>query len=166
MASNLFIDGTSLLSHEGTTQGDLLAMPMYAISLVPVIQHLRGIAKQVWYADDAAAGGNLHQLKKWWNELNTFGGSFGYNVNAAKSWLVVKEGLLERAQHLFAGTGIQITTAGHPYLGAALGSTSITTTYTQQHVSEWIEEIPHLSLYAETQPHASHSAFIHSFASK
>jgi len=57
MASTLFIDGTSLLSWEGTTQGDPLAMPMYAINLIPVIQHLKGIAKQVWYADDAAAGG-------------------------------------------------------------------------------------------------------------
>ena len=47
MASNLFIDGTSLLSCEGTTQGDPLAMPMYAISLIKVIQNLRGIAKQV-----------------------------------------------------------------------------------------------------------------------
>ena len=63
LASNLFIDGTSLLSQEGTTQGDPLAMPMYAISLVPEIQHLRGTAKQLWYADDAAVGGYLCQLK-------------------------------------------------------------------------------------------------------
>jgi len=59
MGSTLFIDGTSLLSREGITQVDPLAMPMYAISLIPIIQHLKGIAKQVWYADDAAARGRL-----------------------------------------------------------------------------------------------------------
>jgi len=56
IASNLFIDGTYVLSRESTTQGDPLAMPMYAISLLPVTQRLRSIAKQVWYTDDAAAG--------------------------------------------------------------------------------------------------------------
>ena len=54
-ALNLFIDGTSILFHESTMQGDPLAKPMYAISLILVIQHLRSIAKQVWYADHAAA---------------------------------------------------------------------------------------------------------------
>ena len=28
-----------------------------------------GIARQVWYADDAAAGGSLLQLRDWWSEL-------------------------------------------------------------------------------------------------
>ena len=85
MISNLFIDRTSLLSREGTTQGDPLAMLMYAINLVPVIQHLRETAKQVWYAyDAAAAGGYLCQLKNWWDELCSFGHPFGYNVNATK----------------------------------------------------------------------------------
>ena len=115
MASNLFIDGTSLLSREGTTQGDPLVMPMHAISLIPVIQHLRGIAKQVWHADDAAAGGRLCQLKNWWDKLCSVDHPFGYNVNATKSWLVVKEGSLQPARRIFAGTGVQITSVGRPY---------------------------------------------------
>ena len=62
---------------------------MYAISLIPVIQCLQGIAKQVWYVDAAAAGGRLSELKRWWNELHSIGRPFEYNVNASKSWLVV-----------------------------------------------------------------------------
>ena len=166
MASNLFIDGTSLLSREGTTQGDPLAMPMYAISLIPVIQHLRGMAKQVWYADDAAAGGRICQLKNWWDKLCSVGRPFGYNVNATKSWLVVKEGSLQSAWRVFAGTGVQITSVGRPYLGAALGSISFINDYTQQRVSEWIAGVSHLSSFANTQPHASYSAFTHGYVSK
>ena len=79
-----------------------------------------GIARQVWYADDAAAGGNLLQLRDWWSELLSFGHHFGYHVNAAKTWLVVTEECLVSAQRNFAGSGIQITSTGWPYLGAAL----------------------------------------------
>ena len=54
------IDKFSLSSEEGTTQGDPLAMPMYALAVVPLICQLKvkvPDASQVWYADDAAAAG-------------------------------------------------------------------------------------------------------------
>ena len=107
-----------MLSQEGTTQGDPLAMPMYAIGIIPVIQQLKGLARQVWYADDAAAGGSLLQLKDWWSELLSLGHHFGYHVNAAKTWLVVKQEHLVHAQRIFNGTGIQITSAGRVHLSA------------------------------------------------
>ena len=55
-SSSLFIDGERILSEEGTTQGDPLAMAMYALSTVPLINRLEGLAAQMWFADDAAAG--------------------------------------------------------------------------------------------------------------
>ena len=164
--SHLFIDGTSLLSREGTTQGDPLAMPMYAISVVPVIRQLMGMARQVWYADDAAAGGSLLQLKDWWSGLLSFSRHFGYHVNAAKTWLVVKEEYLASAQRIFDGSGIQITSAGRPYLGAAIDSQDYIRDYTRDHVSQWAHGLSQLSLIAATQPHAAYTVLTHGFSSK
>ena len=157
-ASHLFIDGTSLLSREGTTKGDPLPMPMYAISVVPVIRQLISITKQVWYA---AAGGSLLQLKDWWSGLLSFGRHFGYHVNAVKTWLVVKEEYLSSAQRIFDGSGIQITSAGRPYLGAAIGSQDYIRNYTQDHVSQWAQGLSQLSLIAATQPHAAYAVLTH-----
>ena len=165
-ASHLFIDGSSLLSQEGTTQGDPLAMPMYAISITPVIRQLMGLTRQVWYADDAAAGGGLLHLRDWWSGLLSFGRHFGYHVNAAKTWLVVKQGYLAQARHIFDGTGIQITSAGRPYLGAPLGSWDFIADYTQDHVSQWVQGLFHLSSFAATQPHAAFAVLVHGFLSK
>ena len=66
-------------------------MPMYAVSLVPLIQSLSGIVHQVWYTDDAAACGSLSHLKKWWSSLCSSGRPYGYNGNALKTWLLVKD---------------------------------------------------------------------------
>jgi len=88
----LFIDGRQLLSTEGTTQGDPLAMVMYAINVLPLINALRECdVNQTWFADDATAGGSLNDLSGWWSRLVTLGPAYGYFVNAFKTWLIVKE---------------------------------------------------------------------------
>ena len=62
----LFIDGETILSQEGTTQGDPLAMAMYAVAVTPLIHRLKEEnTQQVWYVDDATAGGKLTHIRKW-----------------------------------------------------------------------------------------------------
>ena len=61
--SYLYVSGSKIESKEGTTQGDPLAMPIYALAVMPIILRLANSASiqqetmQVWYADDAGAGG-------------------------------------------------------------------------------------------------------------
>ena len=84
----LFIDGDHILSQEGTTQGDPLAMAMYAIGTLPLICKLHGDVTQVWYADDASAGGKTSDLRVWWDSLVSYGSHFGYNpTHARHGWL-------------------------------------------------------------------------------
>ena len=103
--SKLYIDGSYLLSQEGTTQGDRLAMPMYALGVVPLIQQLAHMnVSQIWYADDASAGGDLRGLRCWWHKLVPTMAVF---PNPIKTCLIVKLSLLRRAKTLFRGTGIR-----------------------------------------------------------
>ena len=75
--SQLFMDGDILLSQEGTTQGDPLAMSMYALATIPLIRKLTSNSMQAWYADDAAAVGKVTDLRDWWDQLAKEGPDFG-----------------------------------------------------------------------------------------
>ena len=88
--SRLFISGEGeIFSQEGTTQGDPLAMPWYAINTNYMISsHRVSIpqVKQVWLAaDDSAGGEGIESLYQWYESLCKEG-VFDYIVNGAKSW--------------------------------------------------------------------------------
>ena len=65
----LFITGGGeIASTEGTTQGDPLAMAMYALAVTPLIDELRSRCPdvhQVWYADDATGASTCRNLRAW-----------------------------------------------------------------------------------------------------
>ena len=72
LPSRLFIiGGTEIQSSEGTTQGDPVAMPIYALSVIPLMLMVLEItntntnsdAKMVAYADDFSAAGSISSLK-------------------------------------------------------------------------------------------------------
>ena len=146
----LFIDGETIMSQEGITQGDPLAMVMYAVAMTPLIHRLKDNAvKQVWFADDATTGGNLVNLKEWWEHIVNIGPDYGYYPNSMKTWLVViKEEKEIDAATLFKETGVSITVEGKRHLGAAIGKQIFIESYVQRKVSEWVGEIESLSSIA------------------
>ncbi len=162
----LFVDGDVLLSREGTTQGDPLAMPLYAIATIPLIRQLGPIAPQVWYADDATAVGKLVALRHWWDEIASIGPNYGYYANATKTWLVVKEDYYDEAVRVFAGSNVKITSEGRPHLGAPLGSAEYRKSYVAAKVVEWKKEIEDLADIARAHPHVAYAAFTHGFSSR
>ena len=69
-------DGTHILSEEGATQGDNLAMAKYALGTRKVIMELRQANPdvfQVWFADDSITGGKILHIKEWWDQFNIVG---------------------------------------------------------------------------------------------
>ena len=151
-------------SSEGTTQGDPLAMAMYALAMKPLIDRLQShcpTVKQVWYADDATGVASCNDLRAWWDSLLEHGKGFGYHPNASKTHLIVKEQCLENAKQQFAGTNVNITVEGKRHLGAAIGARKYTEQYVIDKVRTWTMEVNQLADIATSQPHAAYAAFVH-----
>ena len=69
------------------------------------IQAGKDRVKLVAYADDLAAGGKLENIKIRWDLLTNLGPKIGYFPNSSKSWLIVKESMMENAKQLFKNSG-------------------------------------------------------------
>ena len=85
-----------MMSTEGTTQGNPLAitMYMYAVVLTALIHKLKTACLcvgQVWFADNATVPSSCMNLKSWWCKLSSCGPALGYYPNASKTYLVVKK---------------------------------------------------------------------------
>lgn len=98
-------------------------MAMYAIGVQPLINSLESPqTRQVWYADDSAAGGNLEDLHDWWAKLCDLGPEYGYYPNNRKTRLLVTPDLYAQAVEVFVDTGLEIVSDGASYLGGVIGS--------------------------------------------
>ena len=162
--ANLLIDGEVLKSAEGTTQGDPMAMAMYAIGITPLIQQMMGhvnSTKQVWYADDCTTAGSIQDLSQWWLNLIESGPRFGYFPNASKSVLVVKPEHIDSARLQFRGQNFSIVTDEACVLGAPVGSSEFVMGWIINKVQSWLDEITLLSTIALSQAQFAFSALTH-----
>ena len=156
----LFIDGETIMSKEGTTQGDPLAMAMYAIATIPLIKQLKVSTEveQVWYADDLAAGGKVEKLRKWWDKILEMGPDYGYYANSSKTWLLVKEDTYEEAMQVFVATNIRITSPGQKYLGTTIGNEELNLHMSEQKLKsgKWNWRSWQTLQQANHRPHTVH----------
>ena len=75
----------------------------YTVSTLPLICSLRNLSywTQVWYADDAAAGGSLCDICDWFSLLCSRGLAYGYFPEPTKSLVVVDVHFHSEAESLF-----------------------------------------------------------------
>ena len=177
-SSRLVITGaernTEILSMEGTTQGDNLAMIFYALGITPIVRALNEVVysnnhdvMQCWLADDATAVGKIVAIRKWWDKLIDMGRKHGYSVNVAKTWIIVKnEDGLRKAKEIFGDTNVKYTLEGKRHLGACIGSETFKDTYCKEKVENWCIELGRLCEIAQVNPQVAYSAYIHSFQHK
>ena len=87
------------------------------------------------------------------------GPMFGYHAEPTKSWLIVKEELLEEANQVFAGAGVNITSQGKKHLGAVIGHPEYKHEFVEKLVNEWTQQIKSLAEIAAFEPQAAYTAF-------
>ena len=118
------------------------------------------LPKQIWYADDAAAGGKLEKILHWWNQLCNAGPWYGYHPKPSKTWLIVKEEYEEKAKNMFP-SDINITSIGHRYLGSYIGTEAGKKEFIDEQITEWEKDITSLSDIAQREPQLAYSAFVY-----
>ena len=85
--------GEEILSVESTTQGDNLAMSLYAIGTSILLDRLKRISpttSQVSLADDITGAEKILDLRIRWDTIISEGEKLEYYVNESKSWLVIE----------------------------------------------------------------------------
>ena len=148
-----------LFSREGVTQGDPLSMFVYAIGTLPLIHSLEDACRwtQLWYADDASAGGLLEDLLIWFKLLCSRGPSFGYCPQPAKCFVVVAPSFLDHAKDIFSGLGVQVV-SGHRFLGGFIGDPAQRRDFVSWKVQDWSSYVQTLAAVASSQPQAAYAA--------
>ncbi|KAF6200183.1 hypothetical protein GE061_006484 [Apolygus lucorum] len=155
-----------LYSREGVTQGDPLAMLLYGISTLPLIEKLQDPRMtQCWYADDSSAQGHFGDLRSWWDKLLALGPDHGYFPQGPKSFLVVHPDDIEEAKERFSGTGITVVT-GQRFLGGYVGDKDGKQAYLKKKMEKWTDNIKKISMASITQPQSAYVAFTNSKGSE
>ena len=123
---------------------------------IPLVHSLRDTnrCKQMWYADDASAGGLLRDLYDWLALLCSRGPAFGYSPQPSKCFVVVAAPFQHQAEDIFGDLGVRIVT-GHRFLGGYIGDPAMRDDYVLQKVQQWCKYVRTFAAIASSQPQAA-----------
>ena len=108
----------------------------------------------------------LKVVTLWWDSLLTLGPKYGYFPNASKTYLVVKDDMLETAATIFNSTGVSVTSRGRPVLGSPIGSPEYVHQFVSERVKEWVHQVEVLSSVAVPHPQSAFAAYTHGLCNK
>ena len=151
--------GVKLFSKEGVTQGDPLAMFCYGLGLLPLIRQLKDEfhdVEQIWYADDAGAGGKFARLRRQYLRLEELGPNYGYFPESLKSILVTSSKNVEAAKEVFADLKFQVKT-GNRYLGGFIGEPAARDEWIQEKTTDWAQAVKELASVASSYPQSAYA---------
>ena len=149
-----------LLSQEGVTQGDPLAMLLYGIAILPLIRQLKNpdISKQNWFADDSACFAALNDLVGWLKKLIELGPKYGYFPEPEKSYVIVNPDCLLKAREIFQEFDINVV-EGSRFLGGYIGAEEEKTNWLEKKIDTWVICISILSNAAIQFPQEAFTGF-------
>lgn len=102
-----------ILSTKGTTQGNPLAVAMYALAVIPLIKFGLLMTPLLWDPIlPCFIGGST---------FFSMGPDLWVFLNASKTVLIVKSEHFDNGESISADTNIQVTVQGQKYLGVASG---------------------------------------------
>jgi len=150
-----------ILSKEGVTQGCPLAMDIYGIGLLPMVERLREAEPdllQPWYADDGSGYGRLERLRNVYKLLEQIGPDFGYYPAGAKCWLTIPERWEEEVKQYLADNDLPWqTTTGKRYVGGFIGSEDALRAWIEPKVEDWKFGIERLAAAAVRYPQTAYT---------
>ena len=155
--SHLYIVKSTILSQEGTTQGDPLAMALYGIAILSLISRLHNDSlTQKWYADDSGVVGKLKDIRALSDKITQIGSKYGYLVNPPVCLLIIKPGGKRQASAEFAGTNVEIK-QGARVLGSVIGSSEASKTFLKEAEIKNTKSLDRLGHFALTSPQNSYA---------
>ena len=151
--------GEHLLSREGTTQGDPLAMFLYGMATLPLLRMSRIAANSVShnpsehlrdgaFADDwNGSSPSCDTLLAWIDAVCKKGPDFGVNVNIQKTNCIASPERFEEATRAFGDKGISVS-KGSVVLGGWIGDPTAGAAWRKQKIDAWVKRVGDLAAVA------------------